>query len=93
MSNSKRLHARISTVSESASIRLEPFAASRFTSPRSSEDWHRFLALHVFPYIGTHSVSDIEPSDVLEVLNRTWRKKPAAAEKARDHIRTVMQGW
>ena len=50
----------------------------------------RLLEKHIFPSIGRHLVSDIQPRDVLKILLRFWNEKPATAKKIRQSMAAVM---
>ena len=91
VSNPTEKQAPIPTFSEAAAIVCERMSAHWWTSSQQPEAWRRSLELHVLPHIGSRPVSDIEPSDVLEVLHRIWRTKPATAQKARGQISQVMR--
>ena len=56
------------------------------------------LEIHAFPRIGDVKVSDIDASDLLNVLSPIWTTKPATARQVRQRIGTVLkwaiaQGW
>ena len=90
MSNPTEPQAPIPTFSEVAAIVCERISA-HWTSSRQPEAWLRSLELHVHPHIGSRPVSDIVPSDVLDVLHRIWCTKPATSQKVRGQISRVMQ--
>ena len=90
MSNPTEPEAPIPTFSEAAAIVCE-WMSAHWTSSRQVEAWRRSLELHVLPHIGSRPVSDIVPSDVLDVLHRIWRTKPATAQKVQGQISRVMQ--
>ena len=73
-----------------ASLTVQEQLCSHRSSPRQVKDWQRPLELHVLPHIGSLRVSNIEPRDILNVLEPIWLTKPATARKLRSQIIRVM---
>ena len=55
------------TFSEAAAIVCDQLA-SHSSNPQYPGHWYRLLEPHVLPHVGTRQVSDLEPKDVLDVL-------------------------
>ena len=72
------------------SVNVQGLLCSHGPSPRQVKDCQRYLDLHVLPNIGLLRVPDIEPRDILNVLEPTSVTKLATARKLRSHIITVM---
>ena len=83
--------AHVPTFSEAA-VTVQELLCSHGSSPRQVKDWQRSLELHVHPHIGSLRICNIEPRNILTVLEPISVTKPATARKVRSQITRVM-GW
>jgi integrase len=56
---------------------------------KHQDQWINTLTTYAFPFIGKKLVSDIEPADVIEVLEPIWHSKQETARRLRQRIRFV----
>ena len=83
------LRAQVPTFCE-ASVTVQELLCSHGSNPRQVQYRQRSLELHVLPHIGSLRVSDIEPRDILNVLEPISVTKLATARKLRSQIIRVM---
>ena len=81
---------RAPTFAQAAAIVVERLRPS-WTNPREADIWLSSLNRFAFPSLGSLPISDIEPRDVLAVLEPIWIQKSATARKLRNRIGAVMK--
>ena len=59
--------------------------------PATARLWTTSMTAHVFPVIGSKSVSSITAADVLGVLAPIWTTTPEAARRARHQVGLVLK--
>ncbi len=56
-----------------------------------AQNWWRSMERYVFPRIGRRPVSEVNMTDVLEILSPIWHVKAATAREIRQRIRSVLE--
>jgi hypothetical protein len=64
--------------------------ANGWKNAKYAAHWISGLATEVFPAFGKKDVSDIAKSDILQVLEPIWKKKPETAVRLRQRIRAIL---
>ena len=86
----QKRRAPVPTFAEAAATVLELHRPT-WSDAREAKNWKRSLEVYVFPRIGSRSVADIEPRDVLEVLMPIWNTKISTAQKVRFRVGKIMK--
>ena len=60
-------------------------------SKHHSDTWMQMLEKHAIPKLGNRPVHEITQSDVLDVLNPIWSKRPETSRRVRQRIRTILK--
>ena len=84
----RRSHAP--TFQEAARIVIEMHRPS-WRNAKHAAQWDATLRQYVFPRLGKRLVSNIDTSDVMEVLLPIWTEKPATAKRVRQRIGAIMK--
>ena len=79
----------VSTFDEAAAAVLK-LNAPKWTDPKHPQDWTNSLRRFVSPRLGSRLVSEIETSDLLDVLEPIWHTLPETARRVRQRIRRIM---
>ena len=58
---------------------------------KSEDQWRSSLRTFVFPELGNRPVNQIQPRDVMKVLDPIWSTKPETARRVRQRIGAVMK--
>ena len=58
-------------------------------NPKHRQQWINTLEAYAFPVIGDKRVDEVGSSDILEVLQPIWLKKPETARRVRQRMRAV----
>jgi integrase len=64
--------------------------AGTWKNPKHAAQWINTLQQYAFPQIGERKVSDIESSDIRNVLASIWLTKPETARRLKQRIGVVM---
>ena len=82
--------ARVPTLEEAVAI-VVANRRSQWKSVDQERSWLQSFRRYVCPTLGRMCVSDIEPRDVLAIVEPMWHTKPDAARKVRWRIGVVMK--
>ena len=80
----------VPTFSESAQATVKALSAG-WSNPKEESAWMSSFERYVFPRLGSLLVSDIQPSDILEVVSPIWSTKNTMARRMRQRIGAVMK--
>jgi integrase len=88
--------AQATTFAEAAKAYIE--GRTGWRSNKTAQQWCNSLAAYAEPVLGKMPCSAIEMSDVLNVLQPIWKKKPETASRVRRRIEAVLSyakahGW
>ena len=86
---SMRSKEQIPTVAELAQTVLENHR-HQWSNPTDPDAWLRRFELYVSKHIGSLPVSDVEPQDILKVLQPLWTAKRPTAMKVRQSLKQIM---
>ncbi len=73
---------------------LEQYCAkdsAKFSTQKYAKQWRQSLVSDALPIIGKQSVQDIQPQDLLQVLEPIWYSKNATAKRVRMRIEEVLR--
>ncbi len=59
--------------------------------PKQLKGWTSMLEKNVFQYIGDRPVADVEPDEILSVLERIWHDRPETASRAVQRMRNIFR--
>lgn len=57
---------------------------------KHTKQWRNSLTTHVYPYLGTVPVEQIDTNQVLDVLTPIWQKIPVTASRLRNRIELIL---
>lgn len=75
---------------EDASDAMIASKQAEWKNPKSRDQWKATLESYAYPHIGRLSVSDIELSHILNVLQPIWTRIPETASRLRGRIEAVL---
>src|SRR5262245_1274976 len=61
-----------------------------FKNPKHREQWRNTLQTYVYPKIGSMTVADIGPADVLKCIEPIWNTKRETASRVRQRIQRIL---
>jgi integrase len=61
-----------------------------FRNAKHQQQWQNTLATYVYPKIGAMAVADIEPPDVLRVIEPIWGTRRETAARVRQRVRKIL---
>ena len=73
-----------------AAARVIELRRPTWSNPKHAAQWKSTLETYAFPLIGKKAVDEIEPSDVLAVLEPIWTVKHETATRVKQRIGAVM---
>ena len=56
-----------------------------------AQNWWKSMERYAFPRIGSRAVSEVNTTDVLEILTPIWHVKAETARAVRQRIRSVLE--
>ena len=77
------------TFEEAAATVIDIRAESWKPTSKTAQSWRSRLATYAFPIIGDKSVSEVQSSDVIEILRPVWHDKHEAGVKVLSYIGAI----
>lgn len=86
----RKTGAHVPTFEEAAAAVLVVQKTKWRSAEKETKQWESVFRRYVLPKLGWIRVSDIESSDILDVLEPIWADKPAVAARVQIYLRLVM---
>ena len=87
----KRKQAEVPTFAKSFEIVLGIHRQGWRPGGKSEKQWRSSMDAYVLPKLGGRKISDINTTDVLDVLTPIWNTKRETAQRCRQRISTIMK--